>query len=130
MKLTVFDVTKYGKSLEQLKKQNAPDYVVEAYKQGYTKVVNEYYKLLKVKTTKPDILEESMNLFLSHCQTSPIKVLREAAHKNDTNFMKAFFRMSNMDIMTGKRLPPEAGSMLKPGIAKDLGLKDLFKTMR
>ena len=56
--------------------------------------------------------------------------IREAVKKSDIDFLKAFFQMTNMDIMSGEKLPPNAGSLLKQGIIKDLGLKDLYKKLR
>lgn len=127
MKLVTFNRKKYNESLLNLAKINAPNYVIEAYVEGYHKEVSYYYKLksnpaLKAQANK---ITESKN----YKETANIRFLNEAKNSRDEDFLKAFFIMTNLDIVTGKRLPPNAGKLLKPGIIS-FGLKDLYKKFR
>ena len=131
MKLVVFDRKKYIESISKLKLRRAPDYVINAFQEGYIGTVNEYYKIKlqnKIKNKKESIKITSV---LSEAVKNENKqFLNEAASKKDLDFIKAFFRMTNMDIMSGDRLPPNASSLIKQGIVKDFGLKDLYKKLR
>lgn len=132
MKITIFDRTKYNKALALLEKRKVPRYVIEAYKQGYIDVVNEYNKLMVERTigkknTNSTLLE---SVSRDKLEATKLDFLNEAYSKKDEDFMSAFFRMTNMDIMSGHRLPPSSGNLLKQDIIKDLGLKELFKKLK
>lgn len=132
MKLTMFDRKKYVESIKKLKMRNAPEYIIEAYNEGFTKVINEYYKIklarMKTKDFKYSLQESKKYTVLAN--KSEYKFISEALQKSDVDFLKAFFQMTNMDIVTGKRLPPDAGRLLKQDVIRDLGLKDLYKKLR
>lgn len=135
MKLTMFDRRKHIESLNKLKKRNAPSYVIDAYNEGYVKVVNTYYslKLQKLKENKGRYTLKEAKAYTDYAKLVEYEeapFIREAVKKSDIDFLKAFFQMTNMDIMSGEKLPPNAGSLLKQGIIKDLGLKDLYKKLR
>lgn len=127
MKLITFDTKKYQKSYSNLIKINAPDYVIEAFIKGYHKEVKLYYKLKANKkvSSKVNALLENKK----YKEPSNIMFLEGARKKRDEEFLKAFFVMTNLDIVTGKKLPPKAGQLLKPG-GISLGLKDLYKKLR
>lgn len=132
MDIVCFDIKKYKDSLRKLERRKAPNYIVEAYKEGYISVVNFYYSL-KLEKRLGKKIEESTELLAEverHLQKSDLPFVQEALRKKDKDFLKAFFMMTNMDIMSGERLPPNAAKLLKQGIVKDLGLKDLFKKLR
>lgn len=190
MKLTAFNRTVYVESLRKLKARNAPNYVIEAYKEGgYASIINKYYRLkLERKLKKQKQVVENTNeltvakkpvyvggiasLLCPNCSkivfniakynqydknckycgqkldwseyiTNGIRkindesasdvsanLIKEAVSNNDLDFIKAFFMMTNMDIISGKRLPPNASNLIKQGIVQDFGLKDLFKKLR
>lgn len=129
MKLKIFNRTKYIESMKKLQRRNAPNYVIEAYNSGYIDVVNYYYRLklenLRLKTPK-----SSQKGLLEHYISFPIGFIQEALKKRDEDFLKAFFVMTNLDIVTGKRLPPRAGSGLKPAGINNIGFKDIFKKLK
>jgi hypothetical protein len=56
--------------------------------------------------------------------------LKEATSVKDLDFIKAFFKMANLDLVSGDRLPPNASKLIRQKISKDFGLKDLFKKLR
>lgn len=131
MKLTVFDRKKYIESINKLKLRKAPDYVIRAFQEGYINTVNEYYRVKlqdKIKNKKENI--KFTRVLSEAIKNENKQFLNEALSKKDQDFIKAFFRMTNMDIMSGDRLPPNASSLIKQGIVKDFGLKDLFKKLR
>jgi transcription elongation factor len=132
MKLTIFNKTKYLESIKKLKARNAPGYIIEAYNEGYTNVVNEYYniKLQKLRTKKlKNNVNESKN-YLDIAKNIKLSFVQESIKKSDIDFLKAFFQMTNLDIVTGKKLPPNASKLLKQDVIRDLGLKDLYKKLR
>jgi hypothetical protein len=132
MKLTIFNKTKYLESIKKLKARNAPSYIIEAYNEGYTNVVNEYYniKLQKLRTKKlKSNVNESKN-YLDIAKNIKLSFVQESIKKSDIDFLKAFFQMTNLDIVTGKKLPPNASKLLKQDVIRDLGLKDLYKKLR
>ena len=135
MRLTIFSRTKYMESISRLKARNAPTYVIEAYKEGHSNVINEYYKaklhgfrnaIVKTENNKTTELEE----FAKANNNLGLNFISEALSNKDIEFLRAFFRMSNMDITSGNKLPPNASKLIKQGIVKDLGLKDLYKQLR
>lgn len=135
MKLAIFNRTKYIASIERLEARKAPTYVIEAYKEGYTNTVNEYYKLKVRGIRKKEIKNESARIAeLKTLEADVNKVnisfINEALSQSDLEFLKAFFVMTNMDIISGDKLPPNASKLIKQGIVKDLGLKDLYKKLR
>lgn len=134
MKIKVFDRKKYIESINLLIKRNAPNYVIEAYNQGFTKVINLYYasklnratsitesKRYKVVSDKLDSLVEKAN---------HLSFIKEAKNYRDEDFLKAFFVMTNLDIITGKKLPPNAGNLLKDAGMYNIGLKNIYKKAR
>lgn len=128
MKVNIFDRKKYIEALQQLNKRRAPDYIIEAYKEGYVKEINLYYKN---KLDRKRVAESyNKPALLDFANTSGLKFLKEAASQSDLDFIKLFFKMTNLDIFSGNKLPPDAGSLIKQGIVKDFGLKDLFKKLR
>lgn len=132
MKLVLFDRKKYNQAISLLEQRKAPKYVIEAYKAGYYSVVSDYTRTKLeskiAKTPKEKLLIESISK--DKVEKLELDFLTEAYLKNDIDFMKSFFAMTNLDIFSGKRLPPSAGAMLRQDITKDLGLKDLFKKLR
>lgn len=128
MKLIIFNRTKYIESMNKLARRKAPDYVIEAYNNGYTDVVNYYYKLrLQNKRTKTENTKESL---VERYQPSEISFIQEALKKRDEDFLKAFFVMTNLDIVTGKKLPPSVSNKIKPSGLTNIGFKDVFKKLR
>ena len=133
MKLIVFDRQKYMKSLRQLEDvRKAPTYVIHAYRDGHTSTVNEYYKIKLEKRIHKNIELQNENVdTLSRLVTwFDIDFLNEAISNNDLAFIKAFFKMANLDLISGNRLPPNASALIKQGIAKDIDLNKLFKKLR
>lgn len=129
MKLRIFDRTKYIESIKKLQKRNAPDYVIEAYNNGYTDVVNYYYRL-RLENRRKNKPNSSNTSLLEQYVNFPLEFIQEALKKRDEEFLKAFFVMTNLDIVTGKRLPPSTGSGLKPAGVTNIGFKDVFKKIR
>jgi hypothetical protein len=127
MKVKIFDRKAYIDSLNNLIKIDAPSYVVEAYAKGYYKEVSYYYKIKANKNLRKKVNTLTENK--KYKENLNTKFLAEARNKRDEDFLKAFFVMTNLDIVTGKRLPPNAGKLLKPGKIS-LGLKDLYKKLR
>jgi hypothetical protein len=129
MNITTFDRKKYVESLKRLERRGAPSYVVEAYRDGYVDVVNGYYDIRlhrklnrKIQESKVDVLGRAESIKNRHVQ--------EALKARDEDFLKAFFIMTNLDIVTGNKLPPNAGKLLRQDIVRSLGLKDLFKKLK
>ena len=56
--------------------------------------------------------------------------LSEALNSKDLDFIKAFFKMANLDLMSGNKLPPNASKLIKQKIPKNFGLNDLYKKLR
>jgi hypothetical protein len=133
MKLTIFDLKKQENSIRKLEARKAPPYILEAYDEGFVDVINNYYKLklknlkIKVVTESKQPIDSELITMVSH---SEHKFLKEALSKRDEDFLKAFFTMTNLDIVSGRKLPPNASSLIKQGITQDLGLKDLYKKLR
>jgi hypothetical protein len=132
MKLTIFDRKKYLETIKKLEKRNAPNYILEAYEEGYTKVVNEYYKIkldrIKAKNFKYSLMESKTYSDLA--KTVKFSFIEAALKKSDIDFLKAFFQMTNLDIVSGKKIPPNAGRLIDQSSIRDLGLKDLYKKLR
>ena len=130
MKLTIFDRKKYIESINKLRLRKAPNYIIEAYKDGYAKEINIYYRSRLAKRGKLTESLENKKILENKVLESNLSFLKEALSKKDYDFIKLFFTMSNMDIMSGNRMPPNASNLIKQGIVKDLGLQDLFKKLR
>ena len=132
MKITLFDRQKYNNAIKLLEAKRMPSYVIEAYKEGYYDVVNHYNKIrLEKKLGKhTDTRPINESVLKTKLKDLGLEFLNEASRKNDEDFIKSFFTMTNLDIFSGRRLPPSAGSMLRQDVMKDLGLKDLFKKLR
>lgn len=126
MKITIFDRKKYEDSLRRLERRKAPSYVKTAYKEGYVDVVNNYYEIKLHKRLNRKIEESVIDVF-KRASNIDEPFIKEAKRYRDEDFLKAFFVMTNLDIVTGKKLPPNAGKLLKRDMVRDLGLKDLFK---
>lgn len=127
MRLTTFNREKYYKAIQVLEARRAPAYVIEAYKDGETAVVNEYYrlKLARFRKNQPKQVLESTEVITM----VNVDYLNEAAKVKDLEFIKAFFKMANLDLVSGNRLPPNAANLIKQGIAKDMDLNKLFKKL-
>lgn len=131
MKLKVFDRKKYMEAMSLLAKRNAPSYIIEAYKAGYAKVINFYYeqKLRQSRVVQESkrykTVSESLDQLVKKAEHIPF--IMEAKKRRDEDFLKAFFVMTNLDIITGKKLPPKAGRLLKDAGIYNLGLKNLYK---
>lgn len=133
MKLVLFDRKKYIESLYKLKVRKAPSYVIKAYNEGYTLVVNEYYKEKLNKKRRSTVVKENKNFLADAIEFSKacnLDLLNEALAVKDLDFIKAFFKMANLDLTSGDRLPPNASKLIKQRVAKDFGLKDLYKKLR
>jgi len=133
MKLTIFDRKKYEEAIKRLKAKNAPDYIIEAYKEGYGSVVNAYYKIKLERRISKNFkvpLTESKR-YKAMAEFVNIKFLKEALTKSDIDFLKAFFQITNLDIFSGEKLPPNAGELIKQGMSlRGKQLKDLYKKLR
>lgn len=133
MKLTIFDRKKYLEALRRLEARKAPAYVIEAYEEGFVKTINEYYRIkLRRKLRKTNIKESKINLTEAQEAVRLIgkEFLTEALTQKDLDFIKAFFKMANLDMVSGDRLPPDASKLITQKMPKDFGLKDLFKKLR
>ena len=129
MKIRVFNRSKYIESLRKLEARKAPSYIVEAFKYGFIEEVNQYYNIRKARLLNKNLISEDTKL-LNDAKEIDVGFIQEAAKKKDLDFLRVFFQMTNMNIFTGKKLPPDAAKLLKPEYVKDLGLKDLYKKMR
>lgn len=133
MKLVIFDLKKHETALNRLKSRKAPEYVIEAYNEGFTDTVNKYYALKLNKIKKGNIKESKKTIssnLVGLVKDSKYSFIKEALKQRDEDFLKAFFILSNLDIVTGRKLPPSSGQLVKQGIIKDLGLKDLYKKLK
>lgn len=133
MKLTVFDRSKYMESVRKLEKRKAPTYVIQAYKDGHTKVVNEYYKIKlsqRIGRQKRSPVQENADTLEKLARAFNLDILNEALTNKDLEFIKAFFKMANLDLVSGDKLPPNAAHLIRQGIAKDFDLNKLFKKLR
>lgn len=133
MKLTIFDRRKYQEAIKRLEAKKAPDYIVEAYKEGYGNVVNAYYKK-KLERRITNNFKISLNESKRYTEMAgyvDLKFLQEALTKSDIDFLKAFFQITNLDIFTGEKLPPNAGELIKQGTSlRGKQLKDLYKKLK
>jgi hypothetical protein len=127
MKLIIFDRKKYSEAMHALELRKAPSYIIEAYQEGYTGVVNAYYKIKLNRLRSKGNIKESVNYNVTEAMPNFVK---EARRNKDSDFLKAFFKMTNMDIMSGNKLPPNAAKLIKQGVVKDLGLTDLYKKLK
>lgn len=132
-KLTLFNRTKYESNLRKLEARNAPNYIIEAYNRGLVGMVNEYYKrrlqeqrgLLEQKYCKPP------KVLMQEAKNSGIKMMVEAYKKKDLDFLNLLYQMTNIDILTKhKKIPANAGQLIKQGEILDLGLTKLHKRLR
>lgn len=133
MKLTVFDRKKYIESIKRLKAKNAPSYVIKAYEEGYGKVVNAYYKkkLERRMTGNYKYSLKEANSYANLAEHVTLDFLQEAIKKSDIDFLKAFFQMTNVDISSGEKLPPNAGKLIRQGMKlRGYSLKDLYKKLK
>jgi len=133
MKLILFDRRKYEEAIRRLKAKNAPDYIIEAYEEGYGSVVNAYYKI-KLERRINGLSKYSLNESTEYLELGKqidLKFIQEALTKSDIDFLKAFFQMTNLDIVTGEKLPPNAGQLIKQGMSlRGKSLKDLYKKLK
>lgn len=129
MKVKVFDREKYLRMTEALKTRKAPNYIMEAYHYGYTDVVNAYYKnMLNKKRGRPSIINESLNIdYTELVKEDKRSFIQEARKRKDMDFLKLFYQVTNMDIMSGNRLPPKAGLGMKQAPTKGLGVKNVLR---
>lgn len=130
MKLRVFDRKKYAEAINALIKRNAPTYIIEAYKQGYVKVVNYYYKnkVNKLQESKKTVFD-TIDVFNVTADVD-LDFIVEARKKRDEDFLRAFYVMTNLDIITGSKLPPATGKLLKDKGIYNMNIKDIFKKIR
>lgn len=145
MKLTLFNRTKYESNIRKLETRKAPSYILEAFHRGYIRVINEYYnqRLERARALRSgdNTLLESVRaktltvdeiIFLEDmAEDSGLLMLTEASKKKDYDFLKLMYQMTNLDILTGKkRIPANAGQLIKQGEIYDLGLTKLHKKLR
>lgn len=128
MKIKIFDRKRYIESINKLYKRKAPAYVIEAYNNGYIDVVNYYYKL-KLHNKRTGVSNSTQETFSEHFQGNHPSFVNEALTKRDEEFLKAFFVMTNLNIVSGAKLPPSAGNKLKPSGLTNIGFKDVFKKL-
>lgn len=141
MKIKVFNVSKYNLGKRILKLRNAPEYIMEAHRMGLTNVINSYYQLKKGKVLNESYiiddkdLVEMHDLFVSRLndenkEEKELKnILEEAKKKNDLDFMKSFYQYTNMDIITGNRIPKGASRFILQDVIYDSS-KDMKKYFR
>ncbi|HQQ39319.1 MAG: hypothetical protein BWX57_00426 [Tenericutes bacterium ADurb.Bin024] len=141
MKIKVFNVSKYNLGKRILKLRNAPEYIMEAHRIGLTNVINSYYQLKKGKVLNESYiiddkdLVEMHDLFVSRLndenkEEKELKnILEEAKKKNDLDFMKSFYQYTNMDIITGNRIPKGASRFILQDVIYDSS-KDMKKYFR
>jgi hypothetical protein len=133
MKLTIFDRKNYIETLRKLEVRKAPKYVIDAYHEGHIATINEYYReKLRKRLRKANIEESKVNLHEVKEAVKSINkdFLTEALTQKDLDFIKAFFKMTNLDMVSGDRLPPDASKLITQKMPKNFGLKDLFKKLR
>lgn len=132
IKLKIFDRKKYIESIKKLQLRKAPSYIIEAYKSGFANVVNEYYR---IKLNKKS-LNESKQSKLAHVDVFNeyeginIGFIAEALKKRDEEFLKAFYVMTNLDIITGNKLPPSTGRLLRDKGIYSMDFKSIFKKIK
>lgn len=133
IKLKLFNRTKYEQNLKKLQARKAPIYIIEAYNRGLIGVVNEYYKIRLHK--KRNLAESADNKNLmklkEFVKKAELKMLDEAFNKKDFDFLNLMYKMTNIDILTKHRkIPANAGQLIKQGEILDLGLTKLHKKLR
>lgn len=131
--IKLFNRTKYEDNLRKLKSRNAPTYIIEAYNRGFIELVNEYYK--NRLNNKRGLLESKSHThnkaLLDSAKDSGIKMLEEAYKKKDLDFLNLMYQMTNIDILTKHRkIPANAGQLIKQGEILDLGLTKLHKRLK
>lgn len=131
--IKLFNRTKYEDNLRKLKSRNAPTYIIEAYNRGFIELVNEYYK--KRLNNKRGLLESESHTttktLLHSAKNSGVKMLEEAYKKKDLDFLNLMYQMTNIDILTKHRkIPANAGQLIKQGEILDLGLTKLHKRLK
>ena len=131
-KVELFDRGKHENSMRK-RSCRAPDYVVEAYLNGHTKVVNTYYtekytKRLGRGTTLVEGVDQDI-IELAKTETDK-RFIQEALSKKDLDFLKAFFQITNQDIFSGSKLPPNAGELIKQATTKNLQVTDIVKKLK
>ncbi len=134
MGLTVFNKTKYVNSIRKLEARKAPSYIIDAFNLGFSKVINEYYrnKVLISKGLLAESKVDSFDLDFICTVVSKFKYgfLGEAMSNKNLEFLKSFFVMTNMDILTGNKLPPDVSKMIMQSPVRSLGLEDIMKKLR
>lgn len=128
MKLTVYDISKHNKSIKMLEARKAPNYIIEAYKDGHANVVNKYYEY-KIKKSPMSLTESKLDLDKLISETK-LEYLKEAYSKKDYDFINLFYKFTNMDILGNVKVPPHVGKHLKPGMPSTVKMTDLFKKAR
>ena len=89
MELKIFDRKKYVESINILISRKAPSYVIEAYQQGFTKVVNLYYKIKTTRAiTESKIAITTAEAFSLAGLVSNMPMVTEALKKRDEDFLK------------------------------------------
>lgn len=136
MKIKIYELDKYKKGLTILEKRDAPNYIIEAYKEGHGKIVNTYYRNRTINAVKKNLLnieaQEVESLSEAHIdllENSKLNFIKEAARKRDKKFLDTMYTMSNLDIMTGKKLPPNSGRLYLQGYI-DSGMKKKLRKFR
>ena len=132
MKVTAFNRGKYYKAIKTLEARKAPSYIIEAYHHGYSDVINLYYReKINTKRGKPSIINESTEKnYLDLVKVDKRRFITEAVSRKDKAFLKAFYQVTNMDILTGNRLPPSAAKLIKQATTKGIGTTNVLKRMR
>lgn len=115
MKVNIFNISKYNESILRLQKRNAPQYIIEAYHLGFIDVINEYYKNKYMKNKKEILDEAALTELTRLAETSKLNFVRQALTEGNTQFLKQFLQMTNIDIFTGQRLPKDYSKMMKAG---------------
>ena len=130
MKIVSFDRAKYNRVMEAFKTRKSPNYIVEAYHHGHVEVINLYYReKINKKLGKPSSIVENKSIDYLHIAEADTnrRFIQEAARKKDMDFLKLFYQVTGMDILSGNKLPPKAGQLLKQAPTKSFKLTDIFK---
>ena len=130
IRVTAFDRGKYTEALRILEARKAPNYILEAYHLGHSNVINAYYKdKLQTKLGRASTLEENTREdFLEKAKRDKHRrFIQEAKKKNDMAFIKLFYQVTGMDILTGSKLPPSAGKLMKQVPTKGLGTTNILR---
>lgn len=131
--IKLFNRTKYENNLNKLKARKAPNYVIEAYNRGYIKIINEYYRqrLNSKRGLNESFTKEEIKTLEDFVKNSNMRMLEEAFNKKDLDFLNLMYQMTNIDILTKHRkIPANAGKLIKQGEILDLGLTKLHKRLK